>query len=415
MSNARPLHLPQKATAQYAMGGAPRPNAAFREFTFRYDRAEIPVMDPGATHELAARIAKNPRVGSPAKLDLGNIEGATHCEVVFEYWGGHLGTSDMGVVVNDQAWYELPQTQGTPTNPLAYYRIMQGGATVDLDLGDLRSGVNEFLFTAGPQVVHNFNLGFYWMYSFTVRLYFADLSHPVVNFCWPLSGDTLGEMGNVAVKCESDFTRIKQVDFVGRYLDYPWSGNGIANTWQLRSHWGAWGGHIGSTDHTVTDEPLSVTWDTQWIPDQPTPIALMARVQTLDGVMSTTPVLENVTFARAHRSVQMVPSHNVPEAFGVRVGERKTCGFRVEKLDGLVGARLAISSWSAAHADEIGFNGQLLVDKLGRVHDTSFDLLPIPRKWIREGENEFFMFAETEHHMAEMNWPGPVLLLEYEV
>jgi hypothetical protein len=404
----------ESGQVDYSMNGFPKPDSTFKEYTFRFDRAELPVMDPGATHELAARIAKNPRCGKPVTLNIDDLKGASSAEVVFEYWGGHLGTSEQGFVLNQGEWRSLPQPLGTPNTPLAYYRIMLGGASVPIPIGELKEGENEFFFTAGPQVIHNFNLGFYWMYSFTVRVYYADRDCAEIDLIWPATGESIGEMAILGAKCRKDFTSIKEVDFLAHYDDFSWSGNGVSRTWHGVSHWGKWKRTAGYTDHTVTDEPLTCTWNTEWVPDQTEPVSFMARVTSLDGTMKTTPVTENVTFRRKGRSVRMFGPNDVPEAFGVRVSERKSCHINIPSLAVASSARLLVSTWCAGHSDAIGMNGETLFTKFGRIHDHSFDLLPIPLRNLREGENEFFMYAETDHHMVEVNWPGPVMLVEYQ-
>lgn len=401
----------------FSTGGAPRPDSLFREYFFRFPRAELPVLDPGATHSMVEGIRRNPRCGSPIAIEVDDLRDATGAEAVVEFWGGHLGTSNQGFHLNGKTWYPLPQPVGTPTVPQAYYRTLLGGGAIRLDLDHLRQGPNELLFTAGPQVAHNFNFGFYWVYAVTLRIYYelGSKPHPAVEMLWPAAGQTVGETFTPAVKAREGFTSIKQVDFVSRYEDFPWSGNGIYEQWHVQYHWGQWRRHVGSTDHTVTDEPLSCTWDTTWVPDQPKPIAMMARVTSLDGICATTPAVEDIQFRRNWRSVRMCKPQGVPEAFGVRVGQRKSCWFDVPELQNLTGARLVLSTWSAAHADEIALNGHVLCRRIGRVHDHSFDRIPVPPDLLRKGRNEFSIYAETEHHMAEVNWPGPVLLLEYRL
>jgi hypothetical protein len=335
--------------------------------------------------------------------------------MLVEYWGGHIGTSHQGFHFNGGGWKPIPQPLGTPTTPLAYYRTLLGGATVPIDIGDVRQGDNEVLFTAGPQVCRSFNFGFYWVYSCTLRIYYEpSKAHPVVDLIWPKAAETIGEMPNLAVKCREGFMSIRQVDFVARYEDFPWSGNGVWRQWHLQSHWGQWKHHAGTTDHTVTDEPLGCTWDTNWVPDQQEPVELMARVTGRDGVSATTPVTGGVRFERAGRSVRMYTSTDVPEAFASRVKEQKSCSIAVPTLKGARTARLLLSTWSAAHADRIGLNGVTLYPRVGRVHDHSFDLLPVPLSVVKEGANEFFIYSETEHHAIEVNWPGPVLLVEHD-
>ena len=71
-----------------------------------------------------------------------------------------------------------------------------------------------------------------------------------------------------------------------------------------------------------------------------------------------------------------------------------------------------LSTWSAAHGDEIGFNGSKLAGPIGLVHNYSFDALPVPVRAIKR-ENTFHIFSNTKEHALEVNWPGPVLLVEY--
>ena len=111
--------------------------------------------------------------------------------------------------------------------------------------------------------------------------------------------------------------------------------------------------------------------------------------------------------------MRMYKASGVPEAFGVRVGRRKECKIAVDgPLENARAARLVLSTWSAAHGDEIGFNGSKLAGPIGLVHNYSFDALPVPVRAIKR-ENTFHIFSNTKEHALEVNWPGPVLLVEY--
>jgi hypothetical protein len=78
-------------------------------------------------------------------------------------------------------------------------------------------------------------------------------------------------------------------------------------------------------------------------------------------------------------------------------------------------ARLVLSGWSLAHADEIGPSGQVIVQWVGRTDDYSYSAIDVPLDMIREGASEFYIFSDTKHHAAEVNWPGPVLMVAYDV
>ena len=91
-----------------------------------------------------------------------------------------------------------------------------------------------------------------------------------------------------------------------------------------------------------------------------------------------------------------------------------TCKIDVpDDLSNAADARLILSTWSADHAEEIGLNDKMLVERIGVVHNYSYDAIPVPVEIIKQGANTFHIFSSTEHHAAEVNWPGPVLIVEY--
>jgi hypothetical protein len=58
-------------------------------------------------------------------------------------------------------------------------------------------------------------------------------------------------------------------------------------------------------------------------------------------------------------------------------------------------------------------NGRRVVQRVGRIHDVSHDRIAVPTTFVRRGDNVFSIASSTEHHAAEVNWPGPALLIEY--
>jgi hypothetical protein len=158
-----------------------------------------------------------------------------------------------------------------------------------------------------------------------------------------------------------------------------------------------------------------VEWDTTWLSDQRRAVRLMLRVVGADGIMSISPAVDNLRLAREGRSVRMIRATDVPENFGVRVGHRKQCTFYLPfDPAGVTEARLVMSTWSAAHAEVIAFNGAHLADNVGVVHNVSFDTLAIEPSLLRQGPNTLSIYSSTEEHAAEINWPGPVLMVETE-
>jgi hypothetical protein len=76
-----------------------------------------------------------------------------------------------------------------------------------------------------------------------------------------------------------------------------------------------------------------------------------------------------------------------------------------------------LSTWSANVDDdsvhELRWNGERLANRFGAFHNYSFDKLDVPLSRLRPGTNEISLFSTFKGHSLEVNWPGPVLLVEF--
>lgn len=395
-----------------ALFAGPKPGNIFREFTYVPLAGHFAELDPNCPRKADPNFGmRNKPHMVVQKLDL-DLDGAVRAEVAVEYWGGHIGTSEQKFMVNGHDWIYIPQPHNTPSQPQCYYRTVLGNETVSVPLEYLKDGCNEFQFTCGSQICHNFNWGFYWIYSFTVFVYYDEsVPHPTGRILSPASGSILSESPAFTAEASSPNGDIKQVDYIGFFEDFDWDGNGVFEQWQYQTRHGVLKHHMGG----ATCASYDVTWDTNWIPDQKNPVKAMARITDRTGMCYMTQAIENLTLSRSDRLVKMYKAANVPEKFGVRVGAKMSCDLVVDDdLSRARKARIIVSTWSAAHGDEIGLNDQMLKERLGCVHDYSYDSFPVPIDLIKQGVNKFFIYAETKHHALEVNWPGPVLLVEYE-
>jgi hypothetical protein len=388
------------------LAAEPRPGDVYREFTYLRRFGEI---DPGSKRPGLEDMRAN-MMGSRA-LELPSLKDVQRAEVSVEYWGGHIGTSEQKFRVNGAGWHYIQQ-QHTPDTapPQCFQRTILGRATTEVPVAELKPGFNEFRFTAGPQLCNSFDWGFYWVYAFTVRLYYrADTSHPTGTLLLPESGGEIGENPTIAADVKEDGATITAVDFIGNYRDFNWEGDGVFRQWHYITERGAITHHIG----TATRAPYAVRWDTTWIPDQDEPVHLAARITDSAGHIYITPAVP-VTFRRTGRSVKMYTSGDVPKSFSVRLGRRKECTFMIgDDVSKARAARLVLSTWSAAHDGEMGLNGTKLVDRIGLVHNYSFDAIPVPPRLLKPAVNTYYVTSKTTEHAPEINWPGPVLLVEY--
>jgi len=198
------------------------------------------------------------------------------------------------------------------------------------------------------------------------------------------------------------------------YDDFDWDGNGVWREWQFTTHHGVLQHHLG----TATNAPWRVRFDARWLPYQSQPVRVRARITDATGLVWLTPPVENLMQKRERRSVRMCKPVNVPENFCSRDSKvSPTYAFVVDAdLAKAKAARLVLSTWSANVDDdsvhELRLNGQRLASRFGQFHNYSFNALDVPLSLLRAGTNEISLFSTFKGHAIEVNWPGPVLLLE---
>ena len=396
----------------------PGPGEVFKEFTFVPTIGDhFSELDPNCPRDFSKshKWGQNKPRMVPRELVL-DLEGATKAEMCVEYWGGHSGTSEQKFKVNGNEWIYLPQPQNTPTTPNCYYRTLLGNEAVPVALEHLKDGKNIFQFVAGPQVCWNFKFGFYWIYSFTVRVYYdSSKAHPTGQITVPDGVAVIADNPQFTAQAWSVNSKVKQVDFIGFYDDFDWEGNGIYKQWHWQTKYGVMDKHIGSDSNA----PYSISWQNKWLPDQHDNIKIMAKITDENGVSFMTEQVEVFLF-RKNRSVKIYKPFDVPEAFAVRVKRTKSCKIIVDdNLKRAKSAKLVLSTWSAATDDnsvhKIMINGKTIADSFGKFHNYSFDSLDVPLEYIQNGINEVSIYSEYEGHGLEINWPGPVLLIEYDL
>ena len=392
----------------------PESGDVYKEFTFIPEHGHFGELDPDCTREFPEDHWTNRPWMVIKTLDV-ELEKSIKAEMSIEYWGGHSGTSEQKFKINGNDWIYLPQPENTPTDPHCYFRTLLGNSSVPVPLGNLTDGKNEIQFTCGPQICYNFNWGFYWIYSFTIRVYYdASVPHEEGIIISPGDGGILDDNPEISLDLTEGAESVNQVDYIGYYEDFDWEGNGMFRQWHYQTRHGKKFKHIGSS----SKEPYRLTWSTKWLPDQDQPIKIAAIITDNKGYSYMTPEVGNLMFRREDRSVKMYKSGDVPEAFAVRVGRKKACSIVIDSdLKDAETACLLLSTWSGKSDDgsvhEIMMNGRRISDNFGRFQNYSFDFLSVPLDYLREGSNEISIYSVFEGHSLEINWPGPVLLIEF--
>lgn len=370
-------------------------------------------------------------------LIIDDLNNAIKAEVYVSMWGGHVGTTEQKLSVNSTSfdisasdWKPLPQPVSTPTQNLSYdraiyyHRTLHSTVPIDISIASLKTGTNTINFWAKSQTSSGLRgYPLYWIYSYTVRVYYdsSKRTHPTGTIS-VIPGSDSQTFSASASYSEG----IKQVDFIGYYKDFNWEGDGRFQNWHYIYSNGNLSKHIG----TATSSPYSVRWNTTWIPDQDQPMKVVARIVGNDKMCYITDAV-NLTFSRNY-AVKLYSSHNVPEAFAVRASlTPKTCDITInDSLSRATGAKLIVPTWGAAgEADdatvhELGINNTPIaglpplppfgayVKYSSHIPDYTFEVFDIPHN-ILSGTNKFYIKSNTAHHAAEVNWPGPVILVKY--
>jgi len=347
-------------------------------------------------------------------LEVDDLQNAIEAEIALKYWGGHSGTSDQTFRVNGSGKFDFPQPE-TPGNPYCYYRTFLGNPPVKVPVEILHEGLNRFTFFCGPQVCYNFNWPHYWIYSFTVRIYY-DNSKDCVRGEIKKARETDTAFNLVGFSTEADDPEmVESVEYIGYYEDYDLDGDGNPAGWQYIINNGQWERIIGKQYLP----PYYSSWNNFWIPQQSGDIRIIAKINSVNGLSYLTQALEYKGLVQKGSVIKMYNTKRLDENFAVRVGKRKECIIPVnDDLSDAISAYIILSAWSAESDDGkihgMGINGKMLAECPGKLHDWAFLKIPVPMEWLKTGDNTFFIYSETAGHAFEVNYPGPSILVRFK-
>jgi hypothetical protein len=286
----------------------PGPGDIFREYLWKGPWRNASgwqrVTDPEAAAAGAHTFLPNPI----NRVDIDDLDKAVRVEIYIEQWGGHAGTSAKRLRLNDHDWIAVPEPAAIPgdagrkrvDDPQCYQYFSYPSVSVPLE--QLLEGENVFEFTAGPQTCFNFNWGQWGVYGVTFRIYYdQSRDHPSGRIIAPAAASTIADSIRLEATAASPNGAIEQVDFIGHYEDFDYEGNGIYRQWHYRYRYGRINNHLG----TATEAPYTATWNTAWVPDQDTPIRLMARIKDESGLFYMTESIDNLALIRPDRSVKL--------------------------------------------------------------------------------------------------------------
>lgn len=341
-----------------------------------------------------------------------DLESAVRAEFVASYWGGHVGSEKRRVVINDNPGIKLPLIKNTSTQPECYFS-QQCQAACNIPIEYLKQGRNQLRLLVDNQICYSFNWGWFWTNQVVLRVYYdtEKVAHPSGKIVEPKLGDTITNLSKIT--CEIEQGNIDKVEFMGKYRDFSWEGTGEFNTW----HGIYWMKDTNLQKHMGTASGLYpyINWQCRWIPDQEN-IKIAARIKDKSGLIYMTEAVENITLNHGQRVVKMYEAKYVPEAFGTQT-DSAWCTFEIpDNLDKSFLAKVVMSTFSGGTSDrEVLINDVLLLKGgWGRWHRLAFCEEYVPVNLLKQGTNYFKIKANMPgEHAFEVNWPGPVLFIEF--
>ncbi len=359
--------------------------------------------------------------------DIG-LENATRAEIAMEIANQHMGFEGMAIRLNGNQWYPISFPELSPKDPSPSLWFHQWYPTRPVALTDLKSGKgNVFEMRIGPKCFDGTSplngkeplKPWAPVCGVTMRVYYdpARKPHPTGKVLTPVAQSTIGLFAELEASANSATSEIRQIDFIGRYEDINYEGDSVYQ-WHYHLFQGRIMHHLGST----TQPGGKVTWDTSWVPDQPGPMEIDARITDSTGMIYMTEAVGGLKLVRPALSVELCKPFDVPRSFtGCQYGTWVIPGVRTEKftiksdLMRAIDARYVIASWGRlkeCHGYKI--NDVLLEDKpTGPDWFYNLSTLPIrPMTALKAGENTFSTVVGPGR-MPDIYMPGVQILIRY--
>lgn len=364
--------------------------------------------------------AKDHLPNSRLSFTVKDLKHAVRAEALLDRWGGHRGTINKRIRFNDHAWITVPEIEAIPKNIRPEMLMFQDNPVVEVPLEHLIEGEN--VFDADCDEAGGFGWGQWGLYSLVLRVYYdRDAKGKDFEIRGEITSPSPGQVieGDPIITVSANAAMgVARVDVLASYDGFDEDGDGIFDGWHesrfqlVRGEANEIRDHVG----TIWKKPYQCVWNTHWVPDQKRAgVSLIARIQDSRGYWSVTKAVSGLSLERDDVSVRLYRARDVPEDFAVRVDETKECFFDIPKshrISQATEAVLHLRTWHGwdGHHEPLQINDhQMSVD--GKNHFYDYDMLPFPPAALRNGENRFSIHSKTEHHMLEVLWPGPAVVV----
>ncbi|MBD3240013.1 MAG: hypothetical protein GF331_05460 [Chitinivibrionales bacterium] len=323
------------------------------------------------------------------------------------------GNSGVRVQFNDGAWVNLPDAPVSNWNSYQHHHY----PVAPLPLSELRQGRNLYRLKT-----INSTSRYLQIYGVQVRVYYgADIPHPTGAMLTPASNAELGEQVSLTCQASSPNGTIRRVEYIGLYEDVNYMGDGVYRQWQGHHYRRFFIHNLGSVPRPprttpAPTAPFAVVWNTEWVPDQPEPMRIAARIIDETGMVFMTQPSTGLVFNRPGLAVELCKPYDIPQRWLVRTGTKAVKFDVTGDLDQADSARFYVSTWNGEDSRGFRINGTPLqnVPNLVGAHGYGFQISPIhPISCLRSGQNAFEALGGADAHGMEIQYPSFMPVIQY--
>lgn len=341
-----------------------------------------------------------------------DLERATRAEVVLERVESHDGTHGLTLYINGHDGLPVPDPAGIPGVAASY--MYHDYPVVDVPLEQLYGGQGN-TFKLAVDSTQRWGWPQNLFYGVTLRVYYAPAKASLSARIAGLSSGAVVE-AQEALSLETDAPQdVAHVDYVGLFDDVNWPGDGVYRQWQYHYHKGRLRNHIG----TATGAPFQVTWETGWLPDQPAPMQVAARVTDRAGLIHLTAAVERLTLDRNYH-VELARPYRQPANWSTREDSLVAYAALHGDPSQAEAVQIVWRSWSPCYARGVFINGTPVYDRRDEpCYDYAEHRLEIDDPdFLRHGENTIATGMTPYYdgkmvHGMEVQWPGVMMKVRY--
>ncbi|MEM1324303.1 MAG: hypothetical protein AAGI23_00035 [Bacteroidota bacterium] len=396
----------------------PRPGDVYRDYLWLPTSIseDMPFLRVGGKLDYATsddhfpnHLHDNGKIQLPFSVDL---KYAIRAEMNFQRVQSHVDTRGLRLQVNDSDWIPILPPKNIP-NPATNY-MFHDYPTVKLPLKQLTAN-DQNTFRLEVDSTQKWGWPQNIFYAITLRIYYDtdEKAHTDGKLKGIKNKQAISGNPTLSTKPNSKIP-IKRVDYMGYYKDFDWEGNGSYQDWHKSEDKGVWQNHIGSS----SEGKYSVTWNTEWLPDQHESMRVSARLLGENGVYYILPAKYGLSLNRDY-SVELNPSYHIPEDWATREDTFTTKLAVHGDLSQAERYQIAWRSWSPCYARGMFLNGHKIYDREDPCYDYAEHLIESKAvSHLQIGENEITtgmtpLINGKMVHGMEVQYPGMMLKVKY--